>query len=49
MRIPHLPAFGTLFYYIANSQYGRLPDRGALEPQPGAPTRTVVRVIDLRP
>jgi hypothetical protein len=52
--VVHQPTTGTIvgtrFYYIANSQYGRLPDRGGpLEPQPGAATRTVVRVIDLRP
>jgi hypothetical protein len=41
---------GTRFYYIANSQYGRLSDRGGpLEQQTGPPRRTVVRVIDLRP
>jgi len=41
---------GTRFYYIANSQYGRLDDRsGRLAPQTRPPTRTAVRVIDLRP
>ena len=40
---------GSRFYYIANSQYGRLDDRGGpLAPQTGAPARTSVRVIDLR-
>ena len=39
---------GTQFYYIANSQYGRLGDAGTLEPPTGAPMRTVVRVIDFR-
>ena len=52
--VVHQPTTGTLvgsrFYYIANSQYGRLSDRGApLEPQTGPPRRTVVRVIELRP
>jgi hypothetical protein len=46
------PTTGTLvgsrFYYIANSQYGRLDERGALEPRTGPATRTVVRVIELR-
>jgi len=41
---------GTRFYYIANSQYGRLDDRsGRLAPQTRPSTRTAVRVIDLRP
>jgi len=41
---------GPRFYYIANSQYGRLDDRsGRLAPQTRPPTRTAVRVIDLRP
>ena len=39
---------GTRFYYIANSQYGRLDDRSSLAPQPGRPRRTAIRVIDLR-
>jgi hypothetical protein len=40
---------GSRFYYIANSQYGRLDDRdGPLAPQPGTPVRTAVRVIELR-
>ena len=39
---------GTRFYYIANSQYGRLQDRGPLQPQTGAPVRTAIRSIDLR-
>jgi len=54
LPVVHQPTTGTIvgsrFYYIANSQYGRLSDRGApLAPQTGAPTRTVVRVIELRP
>ena len=40
---------GSRFYYIANSQYGRLDERGRLAPRPsGRPTRTAVRVIELR-
>jgi hypothetical protein len=40
---------GDRFYYIANSQYGRLSDAGGpLAPQPGPPVRSAVRVIDLR-
>jgi hypothetical protein len=40
---------GSRFYYIANSQYGRLNDRGGpLAPRTGGPARTSVRVIDLR-
>ncbi|MDF2775966.1 MAG: SMP-30/gluconolactonase/LRE family protein, partial [Geminicoccaceae bacterium] len=39
---------GSRFYYIANSQYGRLDERGAIEPRTGPATRTVVRAIDLR-
>jgi len=39
---------GSRFYYIANSQYGRLDERGTLEPRKGPPTRTAVRVIELR-
>lgn len=40
---------GSRFYYIANSQYGRLDDRGRPRaPQTGAPVRTSIRVIDLR-
>jgi hypothetical protein len=39
---------GTRFYYIANSQYGRLPDAGPLKPQAGTPVRSAVRVIELR-
>jgi hypothetical protein len=47
------PTTGTLvgsrFYYIANSQYGRLDNNsGAFTPQTGAPVRTVVRVVELR-
>lgn len=54
LPIVHQPTTGVFvgsrFYYIANSQYGRLPDRGGtLAPQTGPPTRTVIRVIDLRP
>jgi hypothetical protein len=49
----HQPTTGTIvgsrFYYIANSQYGRLDDRGGpLAPQTGMPVRTVIRVVDLR-
>jgi len=48
------PTTGTLvgsrFYYIANSQYGRLDNNAStFSPQTGSPVRTVVRVIDLRP
>jgi len=40
---------GSRFYYIANSQYGRLDDRGGpLAPQAGTLVRTAVRVIELR-
>ena len=40
---------GSRFYYIANSQYGRLDDRGGpLAPQPGVPVRSSVRVIELQ-
>ncbi|HEX6053509.1 MAG TPA: hypothetical protein VFZ21_29775 [Gemmatimonadaceae bacterium] len=39
---------GTQFYYIANSQYGRLDESGTLQPPTGGPTRTAIRVIDLR-
>ncbi|HUQ82720.1 MAG TPA: hypothetical protein VM076_16335 [Gemmatimonadaceae bacterium] len=40
---------GSRFYYIANAQYGRLPDRGGPPaPQRGTPARTSVRVIELR-
>lgn len=39
---------GTRFYYIANSQYGRLGESGTLERPTGAPLRTAIRVIDLR-
>jgi sugar lactone lactonase YvrE len=39
---------GSRFYYIANSQYGRLRDTGPLEPLTGAPIRSAVRVIELR-
>jgi len=46
------PTTGTIvgmrFYYIANSQYGRLGDRGSVEPQTGSPVRTAIRAIDLR-
>ena len=38
---------GPRFYYIANSQYGRLDDRGRLAPRPGGAARTTVRVVDL--
>ena len=41
---------GSRFYYIANSQYGRLDNNtSAFAPQTGAPVRTAIRVIDLRP
>ena len=48
------PTTGTLvdslFYYIANSQYGRLDNNtNGFSPQIGSPVRTVVRVIQLRP
>lgn len=48
------PTTGTLvdslFYYIANSQYGRLDNNSSkFSPQTGSPIRTVVRVIQLRP
>ena len=40
---------GSKFYYIANSQYGRMNDRGGPPaPQKGRPVRTAIRVIDLR-
>jgi hypothetical protein len=40
---------GSKFYYIANSQYGRLDDRGGpLGRQTGKPVLTAIRVIDLR-
>jgi hypothetical protein len=41
---------GSRFYYIANSQYGRLGNNSeALTPQTGALVRTAVRLIELRP
>jgi len=41
---------GSRFYYIANSQYGRLDNNtSAFSPQTGSPVRTAVRVIELRP
>jgi len=41
---------GSRFYYIANSQYGRLDNNtNGFSPQIGSPVRTVVRVIELRP
>jgi hypothetical protein len=48
------PTTGTLvgsrFYYIANAQYGRLDNNtNAFTRQTGAPVRTAVRVIELRP
>ena len=48
------PTTGTLvgsrFYYIANSQYGRLDNNSdAFTKQTGPPVRTAVRVIELRP
>ena len=40
---------GSKFYYIANSQYGRMPDRGGPPaPQRGRPVLTAVRVIELQ-
>ena len=48
----HEPTTGTIvgsrFYYIANSQFGRLDDHNVLAPPRGPPARTVVRVIELR-
>jgi hypothetical protein len=51
--VVHQPTTGVIvgsrFYYIANSQYGRLDDRGGpVAPQTGGPVRTVIRVIELR-
>jgi sugar lactone lactonase YvrE len=48
------PTTGTLvgsrFYYIANSQYGRLDNNSSrFSAQTGSPVRTAVRVIELRP
>ena len=48
------PTTGTLvgsrFYYIANSQYGRLDNNSSkFSPQTGSPVHTAVRVIELRP
>jgi len=41
---------GSRFYYIANSQYGRLDNNtSTFSPQTGSPVRTAVRVIELRP
>jgi hypothetical protein len=41
---------GSRFYYIANSQYGRLDNNtSTFAPQTGTPVRTAVRVIELRP
>ena len=40
---------GSKFYYIANSQYGRMPDRGgAPASQKGKPVLTAIRVVDLQ-
>ena len=40
---------GSKFYYIANSQYGRMNDRGGPPAtQKGRPVLTSVRVVDLR-
>ena len=39
---------GSRFYYIANSQYGRLDDRSRLAPRTGPAVRSAIRVIDLR-
>lgn len=48
----HEPTTGTIvgsrFYYIANSQFGRLDDHNVLAPPSGKPARTVVRVVELR-
>jgi len=41
---------GSRFYYIANSQYGRLDNNSSrFSPQTGSLVRTAVRVIELRP
>jgi len=41
---------GSRFYYIANSQYGRLDNNSSkLSPRSGSPVRSTVRVIELRP
>jgi hypothetical protein len=53
LPVVHQPTTGVIvgsrFYYIANSQYGRLDDRGGpLAAQTVPPVRTVVRVIALR-
>ena len=52
-RIVVQPTTGTIvgsrFYYIANSQYGRLDNNGgSFAPQSGVPVRTAIRVIELR-
>ena len=51
LPVVHEPTTGTIvgtrFYYIANSQFGRLDDRNVLAAQSGRPTHTVIRVIDL--
>jgi hypothetical protein len=51
LPVVHEPTTGTIvgtrFYYIANSQFGRLDDRNVLAAQSGPPTHTVIRVIDL--
>jgi hypothetical protein len=40
---------GSKFYYIANSQYGRMPDRGGPpSPQKGKQVLTAIRVVELR-
>ena len=48
--VVHEPTTGVLvgsrFYYVANSQYGRLDERGMLERR-ATPTRTAIRVIEL--
>jgi hypothetical protein len=52
LAVVNQPTTGTIvgarFYYIANSQYGRLGENGILERPTGAPVRSAVRVIDLR-
>ena len=41
---------GSRFYYIANAQYGRLDNNSsAFTLQTGAPVRSAIRVIELRP
>jgi sugar lactone lactonase YvrE len=51
LPVVHEPTTGTIvgsrFFYIANSQFGRLDDHNVLAPQSGSPKRTVIRVVDL--